>query len=413
MFWGGNTMFWGGDTMFLWCPPMAFPQWMYVLRGSCPGRRGCDGAADDAALRALAGAGVGMGALAAHGQSLAVAQAAVAAQVHQALDVQAHLAAEVALDLVVLVEALADAVDLVVGQVLGPLGRIDLGQGTDLPRAGVADPVQVRERDLDLLLAGKVDSGKACHSLSLPLLVARIRGADHAHHALAADHLALHADLPDRSADLHDFLQLAGNENQSNNRAFRALPRRTPTAASRRLGPPRREWTGADNRGTAQCQGRGARRPAGCPAASTVPGRRLDPGALPGARESRHPHLHRGREQPGADVQERLALLQHRERSGTAAIVAGLVPAGDRVAEQHRVRGIAGDPRADVALDLLHRGGERVGRGGERRGVDRLGHERDRLWLVAALHRVGDPHLGKLGRLRPGREPRTGQDELP
>src|SRR3982751_5238927 len=42
--------------------------------------------------------------------------------------------------------------------------------------------------------------------LPLPLLVARVRGADHAHHALAADHLALHADLPDRSTNLHGFL---------------------------------------------------------------------------------------------------------------------------------------------------------------------------------------------------------------
>src|SRR2546430_13872885 len=160
------------------------------------GRRSGHGAADDPALRALAGAGVGVGALAAHGQTLAVAQAAVAAQVHQPLDVQAHLAAEVALDLVVLVEALADAVDLVVGQVLGPLGRIDLGEGADLPRAGVADPVEVRERDLDLLLTGKVDSGNSRHSLPLPLLVAWIRGGDHAHHALAADQLAIHAKFP-------------------------------------------------------------------------------------------------------------------------------------------------------------------------------------------------------------------------
>src|SRR5712692_3873310 len=168
-------------------------------------RGGGDRAADDRALRPLARARVGVGPLAAHGQALAVAQAAVAAQVHQPLDVEAHLAAQVALDLVVLLQRLADPVDLVVGQVLGPPGRIDLGQRAHLLRAGVADPVQVRERDLDLFLAGKVDSRDARH-LSLPLLVARIRGADHAYHALAADHLALHADLPHRSADLHGFL---------------------------------------------------------------------------------------------------------------------------------------------------------------------------------------------------------------
>src|SRR5581483_1116229 len=44
-------------------------------------------------------------------------------------------------------------------------------------------------------------------SSTLPLLVAGVRGADHAHHSLAADHLALHADLLHRSTDLHGFLR--------------------------------------------------------------------------------------------------------------------------------------------------------------------------------------------------------------
>ncbi len=57
---------------------------------------------------ALAGAGVGVGALAADRQALAVAQAAVAGQVHQPLDVDRGLAAQVALDLVVAVDRLAD-----------------------------------------------------------------------------------------------------------------------------------------------------------------------------------------------------------------------------------------------------------------------------------------------------------------
>src|SRR5262245_42703221 len=49
--------------------------------------------------------------------------------------------------------------------------------------------------------------------LALPLLVPRVRGADHPHHALAADHLALHADLPHRSADLHGFLPAGNSKN--------------------------------------------------------------------------------------------------------------------------------------------------------------------------------------------------------
>src|SRR6185437_16687343 len=41
---------------------------------------------------AFAGAGVGVGTLAADGQALAVAKAAIAAQIHQALDVHRHFA---------------------------------------------------------------------------------------------------------------------------------------------------------------------------------------------------------------------------------------------------------------------------------------------------------------------------------
>src|SRR3954469_848787 len=41
---------------------------------------------------------------------------------------------------------------------------------------------------------------RAIVSSALPLLVAGVGRADHAHHALAADHLALHADLLHRSA---------------------------------------------------------------------------------------------------------------------------------------------------------------------------------------------------------------------
>src|SRR5205823_7348526 len=107
------------------------------------GGRGGDGAADDAALGSLAGAGVGVGALAADRQALAVAEAAVAAQVHQALDVERDLAAEVAFHLVALLERFADAVDLVFGEVLGPLGSVELRGRADLPRGGIADSVQV------------------------------------------------------------------------------------------------------------------------------------------------------------------------------------------------------------------------------------------------------------------------------
>src|SRR5439155_16173733 len=185
-------------------------------------------------------------------QGLAVAQAAIAAEVHQALDVEAHLAAQVAFDLVALFERLADAVDLVFGEVLGPLGGIELRRGTDLLRGGLADPIEVLQRRLDLLLAGKVYACNTRHlriSSALPLLVAGVRRADHAHHALAADHLALHADLLHRSTDLHGFLQPTKTPRKSLSFRPHPLPRLAPP------GPTRNEGSAANNSGAAACQG--------------------------------------------------------------------------------------------------------------------------------------------------------------
>src|SRR5262249_42119655 len=74
---------------------------------------------------ALAGAGVGVGALAADRQSLAVTQAAIAAQIHQALDVHRHFAAQVAFDQIVAVDGFADLDDLGLGQVADAARRVD------------------------------------------------------------------------------------------------------------------------------------------------------------------------------------------------------------------------------------------------------------------------------------------------
>src|SRR5512134_3343762 len=64
--------------------------------------------AQHALARPLAGARVGVRPLAAHRQASPVAQAAVAAEVHEALDVHRDLAAQVAFDLVLRLEDVAD-----------------------------------------------------------------------------------------------------------------------------------------------------------------------------------------------------------------------------------------------------------------------------------------------------------------
>src|SRR5690606_41906391 len=69
-----------------------------LLRLSCRLGHGLGSLFPDGLARTLAGTGIGPGALAAQREAAAMAQAAVAGQVHQALDRHADLAAEVALD---------------------------------------------------------------------------------------------------------------------------------------------------------------------------------------------------------------------------------------------------------------------------------------------------------------------------
>src|SRR6266481_3381883 len=80
--------------------------------------------------------------LAAHGQALAVTQAAEAAEVHEALDVHRDVAAQIALDLdLLLLDDLAQAARLVVVELVGPLRERHLGGGEDLLRERPADAV--------------------------------------------------------------------------------------------------------------------------------------------------------------------------------------------------------------------------------------------------------------------------------
>src|SRR5215510_3869192 len=72
--------------------------------------------AGDRLGRPLARARVGVSALTAHRQAATMAQAAIAAEVHQTLDVDADLAAQVALDEIVAVDHFADLQHFLVGE---------------------------------------------------------------------------------------------------------------------------------------------------------------------------------------------------------------------------------------------------------------------------------------------------------
>src|SRR5579883_124249 len=122
-------------------------------------------AAGHRAARPPAGARVRARALAAHGQPAAVPQAPVAADLHQPLDVQVHLAAQVALDRVLVVDQLADAAHLVLGQLADALRGLDIRPRDDLLCARASDAVDVRQRDEDRLVARYVDARDTCHPL--------------------------------------------------------------------------------------------------------------------------------------------------------------------------------------------------------------------------------------------------------
>src|SRR5579883_1245656 len=157
---------------------------------------------DRAAARTLAGTGVGVRPLAAHGERAAVAQTAIRPHFDVALDVERDLLAEIAFHGAFLFEDLADAVDLVFCQVANFLIEVDACPITKRLRTGTANAVDVSQADLGSLRGRQIHTGNTCHSLTLPLLMFGI-DADDTHHALAVDHLALVANLFDARANFH------------------------------------------------------------------------------------------------------------------------------------------------------------------------------------------------------------------
>src|SRR6187549_2155607 len=122
----------------------------------------------DRLLRAAALPRVRLRSLSADRKVSPVAKAPVRADLHQPLDVQADLATEVALDLVLAIDDLAEAVDLLLGEVAhARVGRHVRG-ADDLGGRGGADAVDVGEADDHPLLAGDVDAGDTSHGCATP-----------------------------------------------------------------------------------------------------------------------------------------------------------------------------------------------------------------------------------------------------
>src|SRR6185503_2248527 len=119
--------------------------------------------AGDRAARSLLGACVRVRPLAAHGKPAAVTDAPVGADVHQSLDVHRHLGAERALDLVVALDHLTELVDVGVVQIANAKRRVHARLGHDVRGLPTANTKDVRQADLDLLVAREIDASNTSH----------------------------------------------------------------------------------------------------------------------------------------------------------------------------------------------------------------------------------------------------------
>src|SRR3984957_17999642 len=121
-------------------------------------------ACDCALTRSLAGARVGVRALAASRQVAPVAQSTIGLNVNQPLDVHRDIFAQIAFDLAFVLNHLADAVYLVFAKILDFLEWVHIGRLQDASRTRVANTEDVGERDSCLLVAGQIDACYTCHA---------------------------------------------------------------------------------------------------------------------------------------------------------------------------------------------------------------------------------------------------------
>ena len=89
--------------------------------------------------------------------------ATIAADFHQALDVQRNLTAQVALHLQVLFDVVTQLGDFVLGKVLHAGIGADFGSGKDFLGRSQANAEDVSQADLHTLFSGQVNARNTCH----------------------------------------------------------------------------------------------------------------------------------------------------------------------------------------------------------------------------------------------------------
>ena len=108
-----------------------------------------------------------MRALPADRQTAAVPQAAIAAEIHQPLDIHRDIAPEIALDHVVAVDHLADLQHFLISELRDPARLRNAHLGHDLLGLVWPDAVDVLQRDHDALVGRNIYAGDAGHVVLL------------------------------------------------------------------------------------------------------------------------------------------------------------------------------------------------------------------------------------------------------
>jgi hypothetical protein len=141
-----------------------------------------------------------------HGKSSLVALTPITVDVHQTLDVVAHLTPQRPLDFVLVFDDVTNLDRLVFCEILHPTIRIDTRLLADAPRRRLPDAVDVREAHPDAFVFWDINPCDTCHRscsfpegatlrralLALALLVALVL-ADHSDNAFPPDDLAVRA----------------------------------------------------------------------------------------------------------------------------------------------------------------------------------------------------------------------------
>jgi len=118
----------------------------------------------DGLARALASARIRLGALPANGQTPEVANAAIAFDALQTLQVHADLPAQIAFyHVFAILNRVNDLGELLFIQAFGTNARIDVGLGQNGFCINRADAVDVTQRNVDAFLARYFNSNDACH----------------------------------------------------------------------------------------------------------------------------------------------------------------------------------------------------------------------------------------------------------